>query len=152
MNELNFREYAPADLDQVVALERKAFPVGPYTRPMLRRIFSVRGSFNFVAEENGRVFGYVIAIPLDGESADVESIAVDPDFQRSGLGSRLMALIEGEMRNRGFSMAILEVRDRNTEAIAFYTRHGYSALAHLPEYYHEIFRGSRGAYRMSKKL
>ena len=149
---MNFRPYEPADLDAIVELERKTFPIGPYTKLMLRKVFATKGSFNFIAVEEGRVLGYVIALPLDDQSADVESIAVDPDIHRSGLGSRLLRMIEDAMRERAFKYSVLEVRDMNEEAISFYKKHGYTAISHIPTYYTEIFRGSKGAYRMVKKL
>ena len=147
-----FREYDPSDLDSIVELEKRAFPIGPYTRPMIRKIFNTKGSFNFIAEENGKIIGYVIALPLDEKSADVESIAVDPDLHRGGLGSKLIRLIEEGMRQRSFQYSVLEVRDMNEEAINFYKKHGYVAVTHLPMYYTQVFRGSRGAYRMVKQL
>lgn len=149
---MNFRPYEPTDLDSIVELEKRAFPIGPYTRPMIRKIFNTRGSFNYIAEENGKIMGYIIAMPLDEKSADVESIAVDPDLQRSGLGTRLLKMIEKGMLEHSFQYSVLEVRDRNDEAINFYRKHGYVAITHMPTYYTEVFRGSRGAYRMVKKL
>lgn len=149
---LIFRNFLPADLDSLAGLEERAFPVGPYTRGMLRRIFSVPGSFNIIAEDGGKIVAYIIAIPLDGKSADVESIAVDPEYQNSGLGTVLMEKIEATMIERGYRFSILEVRDQNVEAIGFYRKNGYEVVVHLPKYYKEFFRGSRGAYRMKKEL
>lgn len=149
---LIFRDYRKDDLDQLVELERRAFTVGPYTRPMLRRVFNRGDATTIIAEEEGRIAGYVVSIPLDIESSDVESIAIDPDYQRGGLGSALLKRIEQKMRDGGFRYSILEVRDMNAEALAFYEKHGYSKIAHMPSYYQEIFRGSKGAYRMRKIL
>ena len=147
-----FREYQPVDIDAIAELEKRAFTVGPYTKPMLKRIFEKQNSFNVVAEDEGRIAGYVIAIPLDETSADVESIAVDPDYQRTGLGSHLLTRIEGQMKGRGFEKSVLEVRDRNTEAISFYSKHNYIVISYMPRYYKENFRGTRGAFRMVKNL
>ena len=149
---LIFRSYQPGDLDGLAELEKRAFPVGPYTRAMLRRIFHMKDSFSIIAEEDGRISGYAIALPLDGTTAAVESIAVDPDFQRTGLGSALMERIEEQMKQREFKVSILEVRDENREAIGFYIKHGYKIISHMPSYYHEVFRGSKGAFRMRKQL
>ncbi len=147
-----FRHFEPGDLDNIVLLEKRAFPIGPYTRSMLKKVFNTRGSFNYVAEENGKILGYIVALPLDDKSADVESIAVDPDLHRSGLGTILLGKIENAMRERSFQYSVLEVRDRNDEAINFYKKNGYVTITHMPTYYTEIFRGSKGAYRMVKKL
>ncbi len=149
---MNFRSYEPGDLESLAALEKRAFPVGPYTRNMLRRIFQMNGSFGILAEDGTKIVAYIIALPLDEASADVESIAVDPDYQRNGLGSILLEKIEKIMLEKGYSTAILEVRDKNTEALGFYQKHGYEIITHLPRYYTEEFRGTRGAYRMKKKL
>lgn len=152
INQLNYRSYSPDDLDSIVVLERRAFTIGPYSRRMLQRLFKMKGSFNLVVEDGGRVIGYVAAIPLGEGSADIESLAVDPDYHRMGIGTVLMEKIEEVLTENGISMSILEVRDKNIEAIEFYRKLGYETIDHLPTYYQEIYRGSRGAYRMGKIL
>ncbi len=149
---MEVRAYRSADLDSIVELESRAFPVGPYSRRMLSSIFRNPLSFTFVAEEDGRIIGYASVLPLDAESADVESIAVDPDYQGRGIGGILLEAIEREMIRRRYKRSVLEVRDKNEAAIAFYRRHGYDIVSHMPRYYHELFGGSRGAYRMTKLL
>lgn len=136
----------------MVVLEQRAFPVGPYSRRMLSRLFKMKGTFNLVVEDGGRIIAYVAAIPLGEGSADIESLAVDPDYHMRGIGTVLMERIEGIMIENGISMSILEVRDENNEAITFYKKMGYETIDHLPTYYQEIYRGSRGAYRMGKIL
>jgi ribosomal-protein-alanine N-acetyltransferase len=149
---LLIRTYRESDIGDIAELEKKAFEVGPYSKYTLRRLFRVKSSFNLVAEIDGKIAGYVIALPLDRNSADIESIAVDPDYQGKGIGGTLISRIEEEMKIRGHRLSVLEVRDRNYESIEFYRRHGYSEIEHIPLYYREEFRGSRGAYRMIKKL
>lgn len=147
-----FRSFLPGDLDALEVLEARSFPVGPYTRNMLRKIFRMKESYSIIADDNGRIAAYIIVLPLDKDSADVESIAVDPDYQKSGLGTILMEKIEKVLVEHEFKVSILEVRDRNTAAINFYKKIGYEVVAHLPTYYHELYSGSRGAYRMRKEL
>lgn len=141
-----------SDLDQIVELEKRAFSVGPYSKRMLRRMFQTQGSINFVVEEGGAILGYVSAMPIDESTGDVESIAVDPIHQGKGIGSILLEQIENEMRKRGMKRSILEVRDRNYESIKFYRKHGYVQIYYMKTYYHEFYRGSKGAYRMEKHL
>lgn len=149
---MNIRNIELSDLDQLVIIEKSAFSVGPYTRNMLKRMILTERSFGFVAVEGDRIAGYVAAIPLDGSSADVESIAVHPDFQGKGVGGLLLDAAEEEMKKRGYVRSILEVRDMNFESIGFYKKHGYEEVRHMKSYYHEYYRGSRGAFRMSKDL
>ena len=146
------RKFTWDDIQAIVDLEARSFAVGAYDREDLEAVFSNPDSFNYVAETDGKVVGYVVAIPLDNSSADIESIAVDPGLQRSGLGSSLMSYIEEEMVARGFSISVLEVREKNLEAIAFYQRQGYETTKLLNNYYREYFRDSRHGFRMAKRL
>ncbi len=149
---LKIRVASPEDLDSLEFIEKEAFEVGPYTRSMLKRMLAMPGSFHFVAEDGDSVLGYVSIIPIGDGAADVESIAVDPAQQGMGVGGQLLSRAEEEMRARGFTTSILEVRDMNSESIAFYEKHGYEKIKHLRSYYHEKYRGSRGAFRMRKAL
>ena len=119
---------------------------------MLEHVFRNPQAFSLVAVDNESIVGYVVVLPLGDQSADIESIAVDPDYQGKGAGGLLLEAIEKEMSSRGFANSVLEVRDRNTQAISFYKKHGYEIIEHMPKYYHELYEGSRGAYRMIKDL
>ena len=147
---MKIRNFVDDDLPAIADLEALAFEVGPYSRRMLKRIFKMKGSFNIIAEEDNKILGYAVAMPLDLFSADIESIAVNPLYHGRGIGTVLIKEIEAEMVRRGYLHSILEVRDRNEEAIGFYKKNGYTNLEYLPEYYSEAFRGSRGAIRMHK--
>ena len=147
---LKIRNFMDDDLPGIEELELRAFEIGPYSKRMLKRIFSRKGSFNVLAEEDGKILGYAVAIPLDLFSADIESIAVNPEYHGRGIGTVIIKEIEAEMVRRGYLHSILEVRDRNEEAIGFYRKNGYTPLDYLPAYYREEFRGSRGAIRMHK--
>lgn len=149
---LLIRKFNWEDLPAIVDLEARSFEVGAYSMEELTAVFSNPSSFNYLAEENGKIVGYIVAIPLDNSSADIESIAVDPTVQRGGVGSMLMEYIEEEMLARGYSVSILEVREKNLEAIAFYQKHGYEKTKLLSNYYREHFRESRHGFRMAKRL
>ena len=146
------RHFNPEDLSEIKRLENEAFTVGPYSRRMLKKIFNAPGSFNVIAEEEKRVMGYAVAIPLDQGVFDIESIAVNPNSQKKGIGGILLFEMEKEMKVRGGKVSILEVRDRNESAIKFYKDHGYEITGHLDNYYSLKQNESRGAYRMAKNI
>jgi len=149
---LIFRKFEWSDLDAIAALEKRSFEVGPYSSEEIVDMFANPLAFNYVATDGERIAGYVVAIPIDNSSADVESIAVDPLYQGSGIGSKLLAYIEEEMRARGFSVSILEVREKNHEGLRFYQKNGYRVIEKINNYYSEYFRESRHALRMTKIL
>lgn len=55
----------------------------------------------------------------------ITNISVDPLFQSSGLGKRLLSLIEQELTAAGIQQLELEVFDGNSKAMRFYLSCGY---------------------------
>ena len=55
----------------------------------------------------------------------IENVAVSPDFQRHGLGSKLMAHAEEVAASLGYERVWLYTNQRFTENIAFYRGLGY---------------------------
>ncbi len=144
------RNFQITDIEEIERIEQRAFPEGPYDHSLLMQIFTDNRSLNEIALIEGNIVGYVVALIMDERLADIENIAVDPDHTREGIGSVLIRAIEKKLQSMGIGRIILEVRDRNTEAIEFYGKHGYKIMDYLKNYYVEKYRGSRSAYRMIK--
>ena len=84
-----------------------------------------------VAELRGIPVGYVklrSAVAEDGSVADVSisGIAVDPGYQRQGIGSLLLAEAVDEARRRGAVRLSLHVLGTNEPAIGLYSSHGFA--------------------------
>jgi ribosomal protein S18 acetylase RimI-like enzyme len=77
--------------------------------------------------------------------AQVRYMAVDPDWDRSGLGSRILLALEAEAQKRGARRIVLNSRDR---AIGFYKKHGYELSGEAGG----LFGGRVQHVRMSKTL
>jgi ribosomal-protein-alanine N-acetyltransferase len=69
------------------------------------------------------------------ETADVQRIAVRPDWRRRGVGRRLLRALLEEADQRGCREALLEVRADNAAAIAMYEQAGFDVIARRPGYY-----------------
>ncbi len=149
---LIIRDYNRNDLESIVKLEERAFEVGPYTIHMLREILHNPESYSLVAMEGDFITGYITIFPIDKLHADIESLAVDPDFAGRGIGKGLMMRGEEWMKKNQFRYSVLEVRDKNDIAIALYVKLGYIIKEKLHAYYELEYHGSRDAYRMEKDL
>lgn len=77
-----------------------------------------------VAEHEGRVVGFAIAYRYR-RLAYIDSIAVKPECRSLGVGSRLLAALEGELKREGAEVVALSVKDSNKRALDFYLRNGY---------------------------
>lgn len=62
----------------------------------------------------------------------IATLAVHPDFQRQGLGRRLLAEAEARLNTPRIR---LTVRASNAAAIALYEQAGYRRVGHAPRYY-----------------
>jgi N-acetylglutamate synthase-like GNAT family acetyltransferase len=106
------------------------FTDGDRTNPDKVRALLEKGKF-FLAEEAGALAGCVY-VELRGERGYFGLLAVDPALQRSGLGSRLVAIAECECRSAGCRFMDLTIVNLRRELPAFYRRLGYMESGTLP--------------------
>lgn len=60
------------------------------------------------------------------------SFRVKPAYRGMGLGTRVMEIVEDDLRARGFSSVTLNVAKDNLDAQRLYERRGYQRVAHEP--------------------
>lgn len=66
----------------------------------------------------------------------VSDLWVRRDFRKTGIGGKLLAHAESEIRRRGYNTLHLRVVETNTRAVEFYRSHGWRVLR---EFSHEKF-------------
>ena len=130
------RDATGADLDDVVRLEteclgRDAWSAGLVEAGLRAELPTVG---YLVAEVGGVVVGHAVA-SLAGEVAELQRIAVSRQARRSGVASALLAAVLARSRASGAERVLLEVREDNAGAIAFYARSGFVELARRRRYY-----------------
>ena len=131
---LDIRRLTYADLPQVVALERRAFPT-PWSLAMFVLELSKPGGVCLAASgEDGELAGYVICSRYD-IVWHVMNVAVDPLQRRRGIATALLtALIDRVGEDAPLT---LEVRTSNAGAIALYEGFGFRAAGVRPRYYQD---------------
>lgn len=86
----------------------------------------------FVAVANARPVGFVgLALNVHREGmGEIEIIAVDPDFQRRGIGERLTEFAFDHLRSRGMDIAVVETGGDpgHAPARALYEEVGFTLL------------------------
>ena len=130
---------AAGDLDQVLAIERVSF-VTPWTRAA----FCYEIEQNKVARcttmreagmrEAGRIVGYLCLWEI-GHEIHITNLAVHPEWRRRGVGRRLLALAMAEGTARGVTLAFLEVRPTNAQALKLYESLGFQVIGRRTGYY-----------------
>jgi ribosomal-protein-alanine N-acetyltransferase len=123
-------------LDEVLRIEQVSYPK-PWTRGVFQSELELARSGErhyLVARANGAVVGYAGLMFVVGD-AHVTNIAVDPEHQRSGIGTRLLAELAWEAIARGCEAMTLEVRVRNVGAQALYRSFGFVPAGVRQRYY-----------------
>jgi ribosomal-protein-alanine N-acetyltransferase len=134
VSDIDSRRLTYADLPQVIAIERRAFPA-PWSLAMFVLELSKPSGVCLAALRGKRIVGYLVCSRYD-TVWHVMNVAVDPDLQGEGIGSALLAkLIEevGDERAR----FTLEVRRSNAHAIRVYERFGFRAAGLRRRYYQD---------------
>ncbi len=85
----------------------------------------------FVWDEGG-VRAFAVIIVGDDEPV-LDNIAVDPKAQGERLGSKLLAHVEGHLREEGYSAYTLYTNVHMTENIGWYSRAGFTETGRGPQ-------------------
>lgn len=141
----------PAEADDgpaIAALERTAFGSDAWSDALVLEGLGGRipGALYLVATgdpvdrpssvepDETAVVGYAAA-SLFADVSELQRIAVSPTERRAGIASALLLRIEEEARLRYSERLLLEVREDNAAACAFYAARGFRELDRRPRYY-----------------
>jgi len=86
---------------------------------------AIRRRQSWVAVDGGEVTGFVILIAQPGYLL-LDNIAVRPDAQGRGIGTRLLDLAEDHARSLRLGEIRLYTNQAMTENLSYYPRHGYT--------------------------
>jgi ribosomal-protein-alanine N-acetyltransferase len=86
------------------------------------------------AEQAVQIVGFVVFWCVADE-LQILNIAVDPAHRRAGFGRSLMAHLVATARAGGQQRLVLEVRESNRTAQAFYQAHGFVTVGERRGYY-----------------
>jgi [ribosomal protein S18]-alanine N-acetyltransferase len=132
--DLHIRRLTYADLPQVVAIERRAFPT-PWSLAMFVLELSKPSGICLAALLEDRLVGYLVCSRYD-TVWHVMNIAVDDGLLRQGIASTLLERLF-DMADKPNEQYTLEVRTSNDAAISLYERFGFRAAGRRRAYYHD---------------
>lgn len=115
-----------------------------------RGIMALPGSFLVVAEHRDQMIGFALCRSVLDE-AELLLFAVDPDFQRHGIGRAILAGVFTECQLRSVLRLHLEMRADNP-ALRIYTSLGFSGVGMRPNYYRRSNGNLADAVTLVKNL
>lgn len=146
--EAGFEPMTEARLDEVVAIERRA-----YDHPWTRGNFADSLRSGYQAQllcAGDLVLGYFVAM-RGVDEVHLLNITVDPAHQGQGWGRVMLDALALWSRAQGAQWLWLEVRTSNARAQQVYLRYGYRRVGERKHYY-PARQGREDAIVMSYKL
>jgi ribosomal-protein-alanine N-acetyltransferase len=134
----------PGDGPAIAELEEEAFGSDAWSHALLAEglagrlpgalyLVALRGA-GFPSSDEGTIVGYAAA-SLFADVSELQRIAVATAERRGGVASGLLARVEHEARIRYSEQLLLEVREDNAGACAFYAARGFTEIDRRPRYY-----------------
>jgi len=120
---VEIRRLSIGDLPEIEEIERRAYKT-PWSRSMFASELAKGTSICLGAFEGDQLVGYIVNSRYV-DAWHVMNVAVDPDYQRRGIATRLLERLfelTDQDDGRGYT---LEVRVSNREAIRLYEKLGF---------------------------
>jgi ribosomal-protein-alanine N-acetyltransferase len=132
--DIQIRRLTYADLPQVIAIERRAFPT-PWSLAMFVLELSKASGICLAATIDDRIVAYLVCSRYD-TVWHVMNVAVDGRRRREGIATAMMERLF-EVADKPNAQYTLEVRTSNDAAIRLYESFGFRAAGRRRAYYHD---------------
>jgi len=150
---INIRKATIDDLEHILALNKKLFEyeagfTGEFNQEWTcsqagQEFFKTRleneNVFALIAEEDSSVLGYILvriqetAFRKRNLIAEVEHLFIQEEMREKGVGTMLMEEIKKILRSKNVPRLKVQALSKNTNAISFYKKHGFSEFLSILE-------------------
>ena len=124
---MDIRLFQESDTESVIALWKQVFSdKQPHNNPVLviNQKLARQPELFFVAEIDSVIAGTIMA-GYDGHRGWLYTVAVNPQYRRRGIGTKLVQHAEKVLTAMGCLKINLQVRANNAEVVEFYQKLGY---------------------------
>jgi ribosomal-protein-alanine N-acetyltransferase len=130
-----FRKMVKADLPQLIAIEQSV-QGAPWNEETFKMCFEMAYD-GWVVEQDNRIAGYIV-VSLQTDECHILNLCVAREYQRQGLGRKLLEYGLDQAKNRQMGIAYLEVRRSNSRAIALYRKMKFLMIGERKNYYQTV--------------
>jgi ribosomal-protein-alanine N-acetyltransferase len=127
-----------ADLAAITASEAHGFGADGWSPALVEE--GVAGRLPtvhyLVVEQDGEVVGHAVASVV-ADIAELQRIAVSAELRRRGLATALLDEVVALAVREGAERLLLEVRENNEPALAFYAAHRFVEVGRRARYYRD---------------
>lgn len=150
--EITIRKAIPADLNLLLELEQKVFPIYQQS-PRRTLALSIKSTFQQVwmadIEAGGEVTSVgSLIVYIYKRTIRIFSIVVSPDFQGKGIGKELLKKAKEIANEKGIARISLEASSDDGKLIDWYKKAGFESKELLKDYYEK----GRDGIRMTMEI
>lgn len=129
----SIRKMRREDIAAVAALEKKIFP-DAWSENAILETWKQRQTMLLIALEDREVIGYLI-LYFVLEDGEIARIAVADEHRRKGVAGKMLRELALLCRENGVNRLMLDVRESNEAARAFYVKQGFEIDGVRKNYY-----------------
>ena len=141
------RKVVQEDSDDLKEICTKGFPKDEAFE-IVKSLLEIEHFYVIKDNKENKIIGFIAFGIYSIRISHIMIIAIHPNFQRKGIGSKLLNYCEEVLKNYLVKKVRLEVRTSNDIAINFYKKHGFEVADSLSNYYND----SSDAYLMVKNI
>ncbi|KZX13624.1 ribosomal protein S18-alanine N-acetyltransferase [Methanobrevibacter oralis] len=130
---MKVRKFVLEDLKRVYEIENMSFNQS-YEINIFKQLYEMGVGF-LVAEKDNYVIGYIIFWIKNDREGHIISIAVDKNYRRLGVGSKLLSRAINVLSLLEIDKVMLEVNENNNSAVEFYKSFKFRIDRIVPNYY-----------------
>ncbi len=124
-----------SEIEIIADLEQKCFPNEFWSFQAVKSTLERADALYGIEYAENTAAGYYLSAAAF-EQCELYRIAVLPMYRNKGIGSRLMENFLTEIKNKPeIKSVFLEVRSKNTPAVALYKKYGFKQIALRKNYY-----------------
>ncbi|MBE8954400.1 MAG: ribosomal protein S18-alanine N-acetyltransferase [Quinella sp. 2Q5] len=132
---LVFRPMTTDDADKLAALDAQCFKQADAWNSGDFFSAAMDANFAFVVGERGGEIVACAGAEISADQAEVETVAVAPEFRGRGVGKKLLAELLDVLTGRGVTFVVLEVRPSNAAAVKLYDSFDFQIVERAENFY-----------------
>ena len=144
MDTIEYRSASLDDLDAVYEIEYSSS--ARWTRVIFEKELNTAFSHFIIAKTENAIVGFIIAWNISGD-IEIQNLAVHKNFRRRGIASKLIEHVISVLKDYHPHKILLEVRESNHSARAFYKALAFYETGRRKSYY-----DNEDALLMERKL
>jgi len=148
MIKIEFEKMQPNDLNTIIKLENKNYPV-PWSKGVIKDC--IKSDYHsIVVKKDNEIIGYAFLMAAFDES-HLLNMCIDYSQQGNGYGRKMLKYLENICRINLSKIFLLEVRESNPKAQSLYQSFGFKTIGIRKNYYRCV-KGRENAIVMTKEL